>query len=191
MTNTSTSQTISVLRQLFARYGLPQQMVSDNGPQFASEEFATFTKANGIRHTRCAPYHPSSNGAVERFVQTCIKGMQASMKDGLPLQHCLANFLLTYRATLHTTTGVSPATLFLGRDVRTRLDLIKPHINKRVCINQTRQKLTTTSEPRFRILVSYGQELYRSGSKWISATLTQQDGPLSFTVCMTAVETTY
>ena len=86
MTQTSTSQTIDVLRQLFARYGLPQ-VVSDNGPQFTSEEFAKFMRANGIKHTRCAPYHPSSNGAIERFVQTFKKAILASEKDGLPLPH--------------------------------------------------------------------------------------------------------
>ena len=53
MTQTSTWQTIGVLRQLFSRYGLPQQVVSDNGPQFTSEEFATFMRANGIKHTLC------------------------------------------------------------------------------------------------------------------------------------------
>ena len=44
MTSTTTSKTIGILRQLFAAYGLPQQLVTDNGPQFTSEEFAVFLK---------------------------------------------------------------------------------------------------------------------------------------------------
>ena len=49
MSTTTSSKTITVLRQLFARYGLPEQLVSDNGPQFTSEEFAW--EATGVRHT--------------------------------------------------------------------------------------------------------------------------------------------
>ena len=70
MRNTSSSKTISVLRQLFSSHGLPHQLVSDNGPQFTSSEFALFLKANGVKHIRCLPYHPSSSGLAERFVQT-------------------------------------------------------------------------------------------------------------------------
>ena len=69
--SSSTSQaTIRALRQLFATYGLPQQLVSDNGPQFSSVEFATFLTRNGVKHIRSSPYHPSTNGLAERFVHT-------------------------------------------------------------------------------------------------------------------------
>ena len=77
-TTTTSNQTIAVLRQLFAAHGLPQQLVSDNGPQFISEEFATFHKMNGIKHICCSPYHPSSNGQAEHFVQTFKRAMTVS-----------------------------------------------------------------------------------------------------------------
>ena len=48
--NTSTGATISILRELFAKYGLPVQCVSDNGPQFRSEDFARFLRLNGVKH---------------------------------------------------------------------------------------------------------------------------------------------
>ena len=63
------AKTIPVLREMFARNCLPRHLVSDNGPQFCLEEFRHFMLANGIRHTRTAPYHPASNGAAERLVQ--------------------------------------------------------------------------------------------------------------------------
>ena len=70
MTTTTAAETIAVLRNVFARNGIPKQLVSDNGPQFRSEEFQQFMARNGVQHIQISPYHPASNGAAERFVQT-------------------------------------------------------------------------------------------------------------------------
>ena len=74
---TTVMSTLSVLRHLFAVYGLPEQVVSDNGPQFSSEVFTKFLQANGVKHSRCSPYHPLSNRAVECFVRTFKQAMKA------------------------------------------------------------------------------------------------------------------
>ena len=186
MAQTTATHTIEVLRQIFARYGLPQQLVSDNGPQFRSEEFQAFARENGIRHTFCAPYHPSSNGSVERLVQTFKRSLQTSAKDGYSLNHRIANFLLSYRTTPHTTTGVTPASLFVGRELRTKLDLLKPDINRRVCEKQARQKEDHDKRVIYRSFTA-GEKVmvknFRSGDNWLPATVTQQNGPLSYTVC--------
>ena len=60
MSTTTTSKTIDVLRQVFAAHGLPDHLVSDNGPQFTAAEFAQFLRSNGIKHTCSAPYHPAT-----------------------------------------------------------------------------------------------------------------------------------
>ena len=142
-------QTIDVLRQLFARYGLPQ-VVTDNGPPFTSEKFM---RANGIKHTSCAPYHPSSNGAIERFVQEGHTGERE--KWVATFLHSLANFLLTYQSSPYSTTGVTPTSLFLGRSLRTRFDLIRPDINKRVCEKQSQQKIDHDKRVKVRTLGSF------------------------------------
>ena len=49
MTSNTTSKTIDILGQVFAVYGLLDQLVSDNGPQFSSEEFQLCLKCNGIK----------------------------------------------------------------------------------------------------------------------------------------------
>ena len=82
MPSTTAGRTIDKLCKLFSSYGLPEQIVMDNGPQFVSEEFATFAKLNGIKHIKSAPYHPSTYGAVKRLVQTLKKAMKASDHDG-------------------------------------------------------------------------------------------------------------
>ncbi|XP_037505210.2 uncharacterized protein K02A2.6-like [Rhipicephalus sanguineus] len=62
-TQTATSAaTIEILRDIFARFGLPTCLVSDNGTSFCSAEFREFVIQNGIRHFRTAPFHPQSNG---------------------------------------------------------------------------------------------------------------------------------
>ena len=70
--------------------------------QFTAEEFNKFCLGNGIKHTLTAPYHPSTNGEAERFVQTFKTSIQ---KHKGALQKNLCNFLLHYQSTPNTTTG--------------------------------------------------------------------------------------
>ena len=94
MKNTYANMTVEELCKLFASYGLPEQIVTDNGPQFIAEEFTAFTKANGIKHIKSAP---CTNGAVERLVQVFKKSMKASQYDGRSHSQRLASFLLQCR----------------------------------------------------------------------------------------------
>ena len=71
-------------------------------------------KQNGIKHIRCAPYHPATNGAAERFVQTLKEALQGGKEDGKSPQHLLSSFLLKYCSTPHSVTGETPSMLFLG-----------------------------------------------------------------------------
>ena len=86
MTNTSSSKSIAAFRKMFARNGISRELVSDNGPQFVSHEFQLFTRNSGIRHIRSSPYHPASDGAAERVVQTVKRALTAGEKDGLSMK---------------------------------------------------------------------------------------------------------
>ena len=124
---TSASQTITQLRHIFARFGIPKQIVSDNGPQFVSSEFRTFCKKQGIRHTLLPPYHLQSNGQAERFVKTLKGAIKKGMESGkASLEEVVTDFLSVYRNTSHSTTNVSPAKLLMNKDLRCQLDLLKP-----------------------------------------------------------------
>ena len=81
MRTTTASQTRKELRLIFARFSLPEQILTDNGSQFVSEEFQEFTRSNGIQHIKIAPYHPRSNGMAERFVQTFKTAMRKKVNE--------------------------------------------------------------------------------------------------------------
>ena len=65
---------------LCVTYGLPKQIVSD-GPPFQSAEYEEFLRQNGIQRILVSPYHPSSNGLAERFVQTFKHSLDSSASD--------------------------------------------------------------------------------------------------------------
>ena len=185
MASTTSGSTIAMLRRVFAAYGLPEHLVSDNGPQFTSTEFREFLRSNGVKHIRTAPYHPASNGAVERLVQTFKQAMKAGEQDGFTLQHQLQNFLITYRSTPHATTGQSPASLFLGRPLRTRFDLLRPVVGERVRGEQARQKHNHDGHRHYRefpvgthVMVKEG----RDKSHWLPGTVRERRGPVSYLV---------
>lgn len=126
-TNTTSSNTIKLLRETFARFGLPECIVSDNATSFKSQDFQTFLLKNQIEFKEIPPFHPASNGQAENCVKTIKKALfkviDNSSIDKLNLT--LNNFLLSYRITPHCTTGVSPAELILLRKPRTVLDFVK------------------------------------------------------------------
>ena len=64
---TTAYPTINAMRNIFARYGLVTQVLSDNGPPFQSAEYEEFLRQNGIQRILVSPYHPSSNGLDKRF----------------------------------------------------------------------------------------------------------------------------
>ena len=140
MKSTTAAATTTQLRQLFSTYGLPEQVITNDGPQFSAGEFSSFLKSNGVKHIRCVPYHPSTNGAVECFIQTFKKAIRAGGTQGATFHQRFMNFILVYWSTPHSTTGVAPCVLFLNRELRTRFHLLKPDVKDRVMLQQAAQK---------------------------------------------------
>ncbi|XP_021359257.1 uncharacterized protein K02A2.6-like [Mizuhopecten yessoensis] len=182
MKSTASAHTIEVLRSVFARNGIPEQLVSDNGPQFTSAECAVFMEMNGIRHTTSAPYHPRTNGLAERFVQTFKQAMKASEYDSGTMQKKLSKFLLAYRTTPQSET---PASLLMGRTIETRLDLIKPNLSKSMSVANDQGLLESVSMQRVREF-DVGNPVsvrdYRGNHKWTPGVIASQSGPLSYQV---------
>ena len=115
MSATTASAALDVLGEWFAVHGIPEQLVTDNGTQFTSEAFEIFVKQNRIKHIKSAPYHPASNGLAERFIQSLKQNLKASANDGRTLIQRLVSYLLSYRTTALSTTGVTPCKLLMQR----------------------------------------------------------------------------
>ena len=130
MKKIKTVSVISCLRNVFSTHGIPYFLVRDNGPSFLSQEFDVFCKLNGIKHLKISPYHPSSNGAAKRSVQTFKIALKKIVegKEINDLDSTLSRFMLSYRTTLHSTTGISPAELLFNRKLNTRLNFVKPKL---------------------------------------------------------------
>ncbi|XP_064469859.1 uncharacterized protein K02A2.6-like [Ornithodoros turicata] len=110
MKSTTTTATIARLRKLFSAYGYPEEIVSDNGPQFTSQEFQAYMQTHGVKRTKTPPYHPSSNGAAERLVQTTKTTLRKQVLQDhnsgqvRPISERIDSFLMAYRNTPSTVT---------------------------------------------------------------------------------------
>ena len=180
MRSITSTATIEKLREMFATHGLPATLVSDNGSNFTSAKFQEFMKKNGIKHIKVSPYYPASNGLAERGVRIFKEGYE-KMEEG-SIQTKLSRFLLSYRTTPHSTTGVPPAELLMKRKLHTRLNRLIPSIANRVQDKQSQQKTAHDYHAKEREMVE-GQAVYakdfRRKKTWMSGTIVEKTGLVS------------
>ena len=113
---TDSEAIVSHLKSFFARHGIPETFITDNGPQYISDIFRKFSVEWGFTHITSSPRFPQSNGEIERAVQTAKNLLKKSDED--PYLS-----LLSYRTTpLHN--GYSPSELLMGRKLRTTLPVV-------------------------------------------------------------------
>ena len=119
---TAADSVISAMEKIFLTHGIPDELITDNGPPFQSREFSDFAKTAGFRHKKVTPLWPQGNGQAEAFMKVLGKTIRAAITQGQDWKRTLDDLLLTYRATPHPATGASPAAvLFPGRRFKTRL----------------------------------------------------------------------
>ena len=125
-------EVIKVLTDVFARFGFPEELVSDNGKQFVSAEFENFLKSCGIKHIRVSPYFARSNRKVERFHRYLKKNFRAALSEGKSWERELPKILMTYRATPHLVSGKTPTMLLFNREIRMKVPHIESNPDKKV-----------------------------------------------------------
>ena len=126
MNSATSAATVGYLCQLIAQFGILETIVSDNGTQLVAAKFKEFCQLNGIQHVQTALYHLSSNGLAEQAMQVFKQGIRKQLTG--TIHDKIARVLFQYRMTPHSTTGVTPAELLLGRNLCSLLDLLKPNI---------------------------------------------------------------
>ena len=174
--------TIQKLESSFSCHGLPVTVVTDNGSAFTSQEFKDFLRSNGVKHVTTSPYHPASNGLVERAVQTMKMALKKTADKRMSVESRLLQFLFQYRITLHTTTGLSPAELLMGRRLRSHLSLLHPGVEERVKATQEKQRKyhdRGARERSFNVGDHVWARNYSRGPKWLSGVISGIRGPVS------------
>lgn len=174
MTSATSTAVIRELRAIFATFGLPQKVVSDNGSVFVSREVLDFYHRNGIKAVTSAPYHPATNGQAERMVYELKQALQRDKVGSLLVR--LARFLYRQHSTVTTSTGKTPARLMFGRELASNISRVTPEpetSNEEKVGEGTEQ---TTSSRRF----VKGQPVFalnfRGKPKWIEGILLKQLG---------------
>ena len=136
----SSSRVISVLKELFSTHGIPDIIVSDNGPQFSSDAFRLFTTEYDFIHVTSSPKYSRANGEFERAVRM-VKAPH------IPISPYPA--LLAYRST-PLQNGFSPSELLMGRRLRDQ--------------NREGQILGATKQPRSYLVKTEMSTLRRNRS---------------------------
>ena len=170
--STSSKTTIELLEQDMAHFGYPQAIVSDNGPAFSSQEFKEWCRSHGITHLTGAPYHPATNGAAERMVQTFKKALK---KSSLPPRRAIHEFLMQYRRT-PTMNGYSPSEMLNNRQIRTLVDALTP--SPALIMQQKQTSPPREIRPRFPVGSPVYARCYQppgssTPERWVPAVVTK------------------
>ncbi|KAM7314188.1 uncharacterized protein ISCGN_003973 [Ixodes scapularis] len=160
-------------RGLFATFGVPKKVCSDNGAAFISEEIATFYRMNNIIAVTSAPYHPATNGQAERMVQEL---KQAVSKKGREDLSCvLSRFLFKQHTTVHATTGKTPAWMMYGRELPSALDRLKSSLFKQLPEENSDIHKFTRGQPVW-------IRQFPNERKWMPGSIARRAGPRSWMV---------
>lgn len=123
--------TVNILHQLITQYfpshGLPKSIMTDQGRNFTSQLNSEFCELFKIKHVKCSPFHPESNGSLERMHGTMKEYLKANTPNIADWDKTLPFFVLYYNSIEHTSTGISPFTLTYGSEPFQLTDLQNSH----------------------------------------------------------------
>ena len=153
-------QTIFQLQTIFARVGIPDGVVSDNGTQFSSQEFRIFVETYRLTHVTSSPHFPEANGEAERVVQTAENIL--SQEDPFLV-------LMAHRSTSVAPTGVSPCKLIMGRQINTRVSTLDGNLHPNwpdgAAVHESDHRAKAAYKDNFN-LVSWCKAIGTTATRW-------------------------
>ncbi|CAI2321053.1 unnamed protein product [Caenorhabditis sp. 36 PRJEB53466] len=186
----SSVSTVRTLKGIFSSHGYPETLVSDNGTQFVSREFANMCHEYGIEHIRSPAFHPQSNGQAERFVDTLKRGLKKLKEEGNVNPEIMSQFLFHYRSTpSNALGGLTPAEAHFGRRIRTKMSLLVPMLNKcsdsRPGMKEQFDKHNGVKDRTFDVNDAVFTKIFEHNSwSWIPATVIQRRGRVVYVVSL-------
>ena len=187
--NTKSTTVITYTKSMFARHGIPSQVISDNGPQYASKDFSLFAEQWEFKHTTVSPRYPQANGLVEKEVQT-VKNILTKAKQDRRDPYL---GLLEYRNTPIDDVG-SPAQLLMSRRLRSIIPttdaqlqpkVLDPHkVKEKLRLKQEKQKHYFDQHAKHLPTLEKGDRIrVQMGSHWKPGVVTEHAGtPRSYRI---------
>lgn len=167
--------------------GVTPRIITDNGPQFISNDFKQFVRISGMTHVRTSPYYPQSNGKIERYHRTikseCIRPLTPlSLEDA---RRIVGNFVTTYNTVrLHSAIGyVTPADMLAGRapaihDERDR-KLADARQRRKERRNQADDNQSTNSQSTADQAACYTEDARLEDKALLRSNLSAKSGPMT------------
>ena len=143
--STVSSEVITQLKSMFARYGIPSELISDNGPQFASRKFREFAESWEFKHTTTSPKYPQANGQVKNAIGTVKAVLEKAHEDGTDPYVAL----LEVRNTPITGLNYSPAQIFLNRRLKTKFPTTAELLEAQIPTDARSQLLAQQQKQKF------------------------------------------
>ena len=174
--STDATAVVKCLKRHFARHGIPDEVISDNGPQFTAEVFKEFDDKWMFQHITSSPYFPQSNGLVENSVKTAKNLLRTAVHSGEDAWLSI----LTHRNTPTTGMTTSPAQRLFSRRTRTLLptwpELLKPEVVPIEEIVGERDRLQKDKKYYYNRSAAELDSLPEESEVWVSpATLPQKE----------------
>lgn len=114
-----------IYEQIICQHGCPQIILSDRGTHFNNELITKLMKKFKINHLLSTPYHPQTNGLVERFNRTICESLAKLSLTNNDWDLYIAPTLFAYRTTKHSTTKIEPFFMVYGRSARLPMDSLE------------------------------------------------------------------
>ncbi|XP_048252566.1 uncharacterized protein K02A2.6-like [Haliotis rufescens] len=187
--STKSTTVINALKDVFARHGIPDKVISDNGPQYSSQDFAQFAEKWDFVHETSSPRYAQSNGLAEKTVQTIKRIFSKAKTDGRD-PHI---GILEYRTT-PMEANLSPSQLLMGRRLRSTLPCTQhqllpgsvDHSQYQKVLQASRRKqkhyYDTAAKPLLPLKTGEAIRVRQHNNLWTPAVVTKQHNSRSYTV---------